>query len=60
MAEPLKLKSGKTLVPSRASESNPSSENSERSPLWLKGYKPSIAPTEDTFVITLDEVSRYG
>jgi CRISPR-associated protein Cmr6 len=47
MAEPLKLKSGKILAPAR---SNPSPEDSKQSPLWLKGYEPSIAPDKDTFV----------
>jgi CRISPR-associated protein Cmr6 len=41
MAEPLKLKSGETLVPAQLSRSNP---------LWLNGCEPSIATDPDTFV----------
>jgi CRISPR-associated protein Cmr6 len=41
MAAPLKLKSGKELIPAQSSGSNP---------LWLKGYEPSIATNPDTFV----------
>ena len=47
MAQPLKLKSGKVLDPSR---SNLSPENTKSSPIWLKGYEPSIANNSDTFV----------
>jgi CRISPR-associated protein Cmr6 len=41
MAEPIKLRSGKTLVPAQLSRSNP---------LWLNGCEPSIATDPDTFV----------
>jgi CRISPR-associated protein Cmr6 len=50
MAEPLKLKSGKTLVPGQSLGSNPIPENAKQSPLWLKGYEPSIATNADTFI----------
>jgi CRISPR-associated protein Cmr6 len=50
MAEPLKLRSGKMLVPAQSPGSNPSSENAKQSPLWLKGYEPSIATDKHTFV----------
>jgi hypothetical protein len=48
MAEPIKLKSGKVLIPSQSPPSNPSPENAKLSPLWLKGYEPSIATDADT------------
>jgi CRISPR-associated protein Cmr6 len=50
MAKPLKLRSGKTLVPAQSSQSNQNHENAKSSPLWLKGYEPSIATNNDTFV----------
>jgi CRISPR-associated protein Cmr6 len=50
MAESPKLKPGRSPGNPRSSGSNPSPENSKRSPLWIKGYEPSIATDPDTFV----------
>jgi CRISPR-associated protein Cmr6 len=47
MAEPPKLKPGRSPGNPR---SNSSPENAKQSPLWLKGYEPSIATDKDTFV----------
>jgi CRISPR-associated protein Cmr6 len=47
MVEPPELKSDRSPGNPR---SNPSPESSKRSPLWLKGYEPSIATDSDTFV----------
>ncbi len=44
------LKSGKSPGNPSPLQSKPSPENARSSPLWLKGYEPSIAADRDTFV----------
>jgi CRISPR-associated protein Cmr6 len=50
MAEKPILKPGKSPGNSSQTRSNPSPENAKQSPLWLKGYEPSISPNNNTFI----------
>jgi hypothetical protein len=50
MAEKPILKPGKSPGNPSQPRSNSSPENAKQSPLWLKGYEPSIATNNDTFI----------